>query len=267
MKNLLNKLKRGKRKSKPTNYIDCDLKKEEKAIIVPFSDIHLGSPEFNRELFEENLNWIYNTKNAYVIGNGDWVECATKGSVGAGVYEQVISLNEQIEQILDYFSPLAEEGRILGITNGNHEDRTHKESGIDISRMFAEQLSVPYFKNGGHFRFRVGRQNYTAYFTHGSSGARLPWTKIKQPLDLGRFISADIIAIGHVHDLQVHSQEKQKVDFRGNIVKKEEQFYILTGHYLNWENSYAQGKSLLPSKQGTPKIKLHSKDRNIRISI
>lgn len=241
--------KRDKR-SKPTNYISQNMKEGD--VLVPYSDIHWGSPHCNKELFFENLEKSWENKNSYLLFNGDMIEAATRSSIGAGIYEQKIHTGKQLEDIIEILKPFAEEGRIIGLTNGNHEDRIVQSTGVDVTKIMSKELGVPFYKHGGHFKFRVGDNNYHAYFTHGKSGSRLPHTKIKACLNLEDFVWADLYGIGHVHDLQHHAQEIQYIDNRSNNVKKKDIHYIICGHYLDWKNSYAQQASMAPSKQGTP---------------
>lgn len=254
-----------KRTAREVNLISTTLKGD-RPILLPFSDWHWGSPECNKPLLMENLQWAYENKNVYLNLVGDLVEASTRGSVGAGVYEQKKHTGSQMEEVLSMLEPFAKEKRIIGITNGNHEDRIYKMSGVDITRLMADKLDVPYFKNGGFFKIRVGKHNYHMYMTHGSSGASLPYTKIKKTLELSRFINVDLYANGHVHDTQVHTQQYFEIDNRSGQVVTRDRYYVITGHYLNWEG-YAQAKSLVPSKQGTPKIKLHGDEKMIRVSI
>ena len=253
------------RRAREVNYISKQLY-DERPIVLPISDVHWGSPECNKELFLENMQWAHEHKNVHLILNGDLLEASTRGSVGSGVYEQKANAGNQLEEMLAILKPFADEGRIIGITNGNHEDRIYNMSGVDITRVMANELKTPYFKNGGFFKIGVGKQNYHMYVTHGSSGATLPYTKIKKTLDLGRFIDVDLYASGHVHDNQVHSQEYLAIDNRRGGVIKKNRYFVITGHYLDWKG-YAQAKSLVPGKQGTPKIKLHKDEKMIRISV
>ena len=253
-----------KRKAREVNLISVTLN-DDRPIVLPFSDVHLGSPECNEEYFLENLQWAYDN-NTYLILNGDLLEASTRTSIGAGVYEQKKHAGSQLEDMIDMLMPFAKDKRILGITNGNHEDRIYQMSGVDITRVMAHELEVPYFRNGGFFKIKVGKYNYKMYFTHGSSGASLPYTKIKKTLDLARYINVDLYGNGHVHDEQVHTQEYMSIDTRANQVIKEIRYFVITGHYLNYEG-YAQQKGLVPSKQGTPKIKLHSEEKMIRVSL
>lgn len=261
-----------KRRYRSKNLIEKHIPySEHRPIICPFGDMHYGSNNFNKELFIENLEWAWDNKNVYIIGMGDWLEAATRYSVGAGVYDQKTPTGNQLNEIVDFFKPFADEGRLLGITNGNHEDRIYNATGVDVTRVMATMLHVPYFKNGGFFKIRVGDGRagiaYHIYATHGSSGATLPHTKIKRCLDLATFIDADIYLMGHVHDEQVLTQEYQCIDNRNKKILKRNKYFVLTGHYLEWTDSYAQMKSMRPSKQGTPKVKLGQDEFRVRISL
>ncbi len=253
------------RKSKPVNFVSYD--HDGTFHLWPFSDLHYGSPEFNKGLFHETLQRAWEDPDAVLILNGDLVEASTRTSIGSGVYDQKEAAQEQLEWVVDTFKPFSDQGRILGATNGNHEDRITKATGVDLTRTYAQMLQVPYFKNGGHFKLRAGDQNYHAYFTHGSSGAKLPHTKIKQALDLARFIDADLYGMGHVHELQAHTQEYRRVSNRNGAVEIVPKLFVLTGHYLDYENSYAQQMSMIPSRQGTPKLTLREGERDLRVTL
>lgn len=255
-----------KRKGRNKNLITSAFNNPE-LVIAPLGDIHLYSPECNLDLLHETVEELWQDKNIMIIGMGDWLECATRSSVGAGVYEQKKHAGDQLEEMMDMMQPFADEGRILGLTNGNHEDRIYKSTGVDVSRMMARMLDVPYFHNGGFFLIRNGVANYDFYATHGSSGARLPYTKPKQVMDLARFIGVDVYLYGHVHDLQVHTQEFMTINKRNKTIDHRDKYFIITGHYLNWMDGYAQAKNMIPSRQGTPLIHLGDEKRNIRVEL
>ena len=253
------------KRSRPTNYIYKEM--QEGDLLIPYSDVHWGSPHCNKNLFLNNLQKSWENKNSYLLFNGDMLEAATRSSIGAGVYEQKIHTGKQLEEMIDMLKPFANENRILGITNGNHEDRIVQATGVDITAIMAKELEVPFYKHGGHFRFKVGTQNYHAYFTHGKSGSRLPYTKIKACLNMAGITRSDLYGIGHVHDLQHHAQEYQYIDNRSNSVQKADAHFVICGHYLNWKNSYAQQASMVPSKQGTPLIEMKGEKKEIKITI
>lgn len=86
-------------------------------------------------------------------------------------------------------------------------------------------------------------------------------------LDLARFIGVDIYCMGHVHDLQVHTQEFMIINKNKKKIDHRNKYFILTGHYLNWQDGYAQQMNLIPSRQGSPLIDLYSDKRQIEVRL
>jgi len=255
---------------KPANYTYFKaevLDDEHKAIIVPFSDWHWGNVDCKEKELYDNLNWAYDKPNVYIITNGDLIEAKTRNRTGDGIFTQ-INPNKQIDFVLKYLKPFAKDKRLIAMVNGNHEDAITLETGVDITSLFAKDLNVPYLKNGGFFSVKADNELYKFYITHGSSGATLPYTKIKACLNLSTFIQGvDAYIMGHVHDKQDHTQDVYYVDSRTKQVKTKQIHYILSGHYLNYLNSYAQMKSMRPSATGTPKIKIKGDEHQIRVSL
>jgi len=249
-----------------THYTMPDLDEYNKGIIVPFSDIHLGNKYFKEKEFLENLEWAYDKSNVVLALNGDLIESKTRSRKGDGIFTQS-NPQSQMDKITTLFKPFADQGRIIAMTNGNHEDAITLETGIDITAIMAKQLKVPYLKNGGFFTVKAFKQSYDFYMTHGSSGATLPYTKSKACRDLSTFIEADVYLYGHVHAKEHATQEIYTIDHRKRIVDTKTRHFVLTGHYLDYVNSYAQMKSMRPSGTGTPKIKLGGLERQIRVSL
>ena len=254
---------------KPGNYVYYNNRftdDESKSILVPFSDVHYGNQYCKEKEFMDNLEWAYNKDNVILALNGDLVESKTRSRKGDGIFTQK-NPQKQLEWVVDLFKPFADEGRIIGMTNGNHEDAITLETGIDITSIMANKLGVPYLKNGGFYTIKNGNQSYDFYMTHGSSGATLPYTKSKACRDLSTFIEADAYLYGHVHAKEHATQEVYHIDKRKKGVDTKQLHFILTGHYLDYVNSYAQMKSMRPSGTGTPKIKMSGLEKQIRVSL
>lgn len=256
----------GQRKPSNYTYFSCDkLDSEHKVVIIPFSDLHLGNKYCKRDDLTKNLNWAYENPNCYLILNGDIIEAKTKSKKGDGVFTQM-DPEEQIDLALRLFKPFADQGRIIANINGNHEDAIKSDTGINVSSIMSKFWNVPYLHNGGFIDIKVGSQLYHFYATHGSSGATLPHTKSRSVRDLSTFIEGvDAYLYGHVHAMEDSTQDVFYPSEKS--VKTKSIHYILTGHYLNYFNSYAQAKSMRPSATGTPKIKLHGDEKMIRVSL
>jgi hypothetical protein len=131
--------------------------------------------------------------------------------------------------------------------------------------MACERLNVPYLGFSVMHKWRVGEQIYTAYSTHGSSGARLPHSKIKAALDLFRYAQTEIVLIGHLHSLN-HMTSTYFVTEGNNVVERE-RHAVITGSFLKYRGSYAEAKNLPPEKNGSPLISLYGNTHEIYVSL
>lgn len=234
------------------------------AEIVFIGDVHYGSKQCNVEKFEKILQYCLEN-NLYVFCMGDMIEASSRHSVGAGVYEQMTP-QKQIEDISEYLKPLADRSKIIGYLTGNHESRMTKELGIDISKLICKELKIPYLGYAGWSLFYVGGQSYSLYSTHGSSSATLKHTKLKAVLDVSKSFEADLVAMGHIHDIIIDSAEYQKVNKKRKTVDIRKSYVIVTGHYYNY-GGYVQEKGYSLSKLGSPKVKLFSDKFDIHVSV
>lgn len=224
------------------------------AEMILFSDLHYGAPNCMLDKAKEQLEYC-RQKGIYVYTNGDLTESATRYSIGDSVYHQ-LNPQDQMDFVVELLKPLAKDGLLLNIGGGNHEARIAKETGIDISKIMAKELGVPYTGDSIWSLFRVGKQNYSMYALHGSSGAKFSYTKLKSVIDVLHSFDADIVAQGHVHELMTDWYIKQCINLRNKTVEEKKMLVILTGGYLSYSESYASSKGLPITKTGSPKLEL-----------
>ena len=252
--------------TKPT--LDYKKFKEiDKVTIVPISDEHIGSKYYDEKEHRVILKWVLESPNTYIMLLGDELECSTRDSVGAGVYEQQEIIDQQVEHFINLYQPLADKGKILGMHPGNHELRLFKSSGLNLTKMLAKQLNVPYWGWGKLHYFRIGEQGYTIYTTHGSSGATMPHTKIKSALKLAGMADAEIYCMGHLHQLSHHVKNFYQINKRRKMVDEGQKHFIICGSLLSHWGSYGHVMSMEPGRRGYPKIKLHGDKHMIRVSL
>ena len=106
-----------------------------------FSDVHYGHKQSDKDLFLSNVERV-RKKKMPCADLGDLIENATRDSIGAGVYEQEDIAQEQLEEAVEIYKPLAEAGLIMSMQPGNHELRTHNKSGINLTRVIAKMLKA-----------------------------------------------------------------------------------------------------------------------------
>jgi len=241
------------------------------AKLIPLGDIHLGDSCCDLKLFEGTLEYIKKCKNCLVVGMGDYLNCATKSSVSDS-YVSRKPPQQEYEEMLEYLTPIKD--KLVGLLMGNHEQRIQRESGVNLVKTMCAELGIPYLGWGFFMKVKVGthqdhrkNKNYVFYATHGSSGSWTPEGKIRSVRRLSESFDADVYLMGHVHDVAVQSDERFFVDKRRRFVARKKTYYVLTGHFMNYQDSYAEMKAMKPSKKGVPKIKLFGDRWDVHVSV
>jgi hypothetical protein len=207
------------------------------------------------------------TNKIYVLGMGDYIECGTTSSVGDSVYRQKLNPQEQMEEVVRLFKPLAEAGLIIGLLSGNHERRLMKAVGLDIVKVICSELDVKYLGHSAFHIWRVGREVYTVFSTHGSSGARLPYSKIRAALDVFRYVDTELVLYGHVQSLDHHTTLYHRVNVNKKKIDEMKRHAVLTGSFMDYFDSYGEEKNLPPVKTGIARITLRGDKHEIHVSL
>lgn len=244
----------------------------DKISIVPVHDIHYGSLNCNKEKFRAFLDYILSTPDTYMIGLGDLIENATKTSVGMGVYEEEVHIDEQIEHMTALLEPLAKAGKILGLMPGNHEYRTSVLIRLDPMRLIAKRLSketgieVPFLGYQGFHKWLVGDQVYKAHTFHGRGSAGTPGGRInavRRQRDI--MLDADMYFMGHVHSIQHDMDSGYIIDDENDLLIQKKRHYIIGGSLLTYFEGYAEMMGLTPAPQGLVQVDLYKNEKKIII--
>lgn len=233
------------------------------AEVMFISDVHLGSPQCDKERFLNNIDYC-NRNGIYVMLGGDLLEVATRNSVGAGVYEQEGATQSQHEQMVEWLRSLASQGYILGAHTGNHEERTYKDSGVNITKAMCRELKIPYLGDACWSNFVVGKQTYSIYSLHGRSSSRFDGTALLAVERISTSFFADLVAHAHMHKCINSIVVMQKT--KHGLVTEHKKHLLVTGHYLKYDGGYGQALGMPISKLGSPKVKFYADKHDILIS-
>lgn len=233
--------------------------------IVPLADLHLGAAHANRKLMREYLNYILRTPDCYTIGLGDYVENATRNSVGMGMYAENFHFPRQMELVEEMLRPLVQAGKLLGLHTGNHEMRATLATGLDPAAVLAKQLRVPYLGYTAFHKWIVGETTYHVVTLHGRSTARSPAGRLNTLRSLRDIANADVYLMGHLHDRQVHQEVVYEIDDASDSVVSRTRYYIIVGGLLEWPGSYADMLALPPVMPGLVKISLAARTKDVNI--
>lgn len=236
-------------------------------IIVPITDVHLGSRHANIPYFKAFVDYILRTPNCVTILNGDLAETATKISVGAGMFEEEMAIPAQLQALYDILLPLAQAGKILGVGPGNHEERVYQMIGINPMELLAEKLGVPYFGYQGFFKLTVNDIVYTSSFYHGSGGGSTSASKSKAAEQMNRVVIADLYFSGHTHGRQYHKDVIYTFDTESEDLVPLVRTYVVGGSFLEYWGGYSEMKALAPSMTGAVRIELRPDVKDIRVFI
>ena len=261
--------------------IKIDLPRDlEQIEIHTFADEHLGDMGCDVKRLMQRIEYVKNTPNAYCILNGDIIDNATKTSVG-DVYSQTLNPMEQLTRAVEIFSPIAE--KCLCITHGNHEQRTMKNDGINLSALLAAQLGLHerYTPTSALLFVRLGELDdgrketngsgqrrkvcYSIYALHGSgSGGRKEGGKINRLADLASIIDADIYIHSHTHLPIIMKQAFYRIDVRNSTVGVVEKLFVNTASNLDYDGSYGEYGAFKPNSKETPVIYLSGRKKHSR---
>lgn len=244
------------------------------------SDLHIGAPTCDMKGIQAQADYIQHTENAYCILTGDIIDNATRASVG-DVYEGLSPL-EQMKTAAAIFNPIKD--KILGVTSGNHCDRSYKTDGVDPMYFLCAELGIQekYDQYGILLFIRFGRMHrgtreskdkktvrkmcYTVYATHGSGGGSTPGGKANRLRRLGELVNADVVIISHTHFPLCFKECTFEIDYPNSAVRTRETTYVNSGARLGW-GGYSERMSLKPSSGAQPRIVLDGRVHRIDVTV
>lgn len=240
--------------------------------IYTLADWHIGDKYCNISEIKDTLNYIKNTPNAYAILNGDLMNNATKQSV-SDCYAEEMKPQEQLQTLCDLIEPIKD--KVLFITQGNHEARTYKTDGIDLTAIMAKQLGIydKYARVGGVLFLRFGedrkhhrRMCYTFYITHGSGGGKKEGGKANGLCDLASIVDTDIYIHAHTHLPMVIKENFYRLDNKNSCVTEIEKLFVNSAATLSY-GGYGQQFKFKPANTTSPIIYLdgHKKRFSARL--
>ncbi len=242
------------------NHIDTRDRSKE---LVGIGDLHRGASNCDIKQFDEAIDYCKDS-GAWILLMGDLGESATRKSVGAGIYEQKLTPQEQLDDIVERLYPVR--NQIIGAHLGNHEYRLWKEVGMNFTKIMCDQLKIPYLGYSVNHVIKVGSERYIVFSTHGCSKAAMRHTKLKAVMDIARWNTADLYMYAHLHSLDYNYDIYQEYNSRNKVMDSHKRHYVITGAFLSYADSYAEMKLYQPEQNGFAKIKLFGDEHKIEVT-
>jgi predicted phosphodiesterase len=255
--------------------INVDLANDIKTLeLVCLSDTHIGDPFANEQALMKQIRYVEDTPNCYAILNGDLMNNGTKSSP-TDTYTEAMSPLEQMIKAVTLLKPIAD--KVLAITQGNHERRTAKESGVDIARLIARELHLEerYSEGMAYIFLRFGDWgggkhhqpvSYQILVTHGTGGGKTVGSKANRLADLVAIADADLYLYGHTHQSMAYREGFYRVNQQKNLVTLVDRLFVNSGAFLDW-GGYAEQAQFRPAIISTPHIFLDGTDRKMWVQM
>lgn len=218
-----------------TNY---KIRGNEKVYILPLSDLHIGSKQFNEDYFNyalDTIDTIKSDKRIYLCG--DLLESANK-QTGNAAFQTEMTLDDQIDYAISIFKPYKRD--IVFSCIGNHEARLVKEYDLDINKVIARALHIPY-GNQLMDTIYINQEPFTIYAAHGKGSSAHMHTAQSKMIRDTQHLQADLFLNGHNHRCAYFTTPNLTCGPDGLDLKRKH--YAFTGSFLRY-NGYASAMQL-----------------------
>jgi len=203
--------------------------------IVPLFDVHYGSTGHREGKFQKYLRWIAETPGLYVILGGDLMDNALDDGRGM-CYDQDIPPQSQLDDMTEMLAPIAH--RVLTMFPGNHEWRTYKKTGIDISKILADRLDIPYHTGPVLLSILAGEHKFTIDARHGFSRPGTKGGQLNAAMKPMKWMDADFFLSGHTHEALVSEDTVIRENAQDGSIAFVPRWTVITQSFMGWLETY-----------------------------
>lgn len=225
-----------------------------KLVIAPLFDLHYGHETHNFEKLMSYINWIKESPNVYAILGGDLMENAVDDGRGM-TYDQSEKPMTQLDRLTELLAPIAH--KVLVSVPGNHEARTEKKTGIDVAKVLADRLGIPYFSGPVTMSVMANTYKWSFYIFHGFGNSQTKGGKMNiasRPKGWTGLIH--FFVSGHTHDCIAESETAIVEDPLNCRLMFLKQWTVVAQAFLGWYNTYGYKAGYKPPSQGGVSMEL-----------
>jgi len=236
----------------------------ESVLLAPLYDVHLGHARHDAERFARHMKWMQDTPNVLSWGGGDLIDNSSKLSVGSGVYEQVLTPQDQVVSSIVSLAGITH--KMMFDVPGNHEDRT-EIMGISVSSFMSMVLEIPHFNDYCFCTIKWRGNNFRLIAHHGSGAAQTAGAQrnaARKALAWARVF--DLVWTGHLHNPLVDMIYQTDFDQTTGRIFERNGVVLISPSYLKYFGTYAAKKQYSPGSRGLAVAELRE-DGRIDVSV
>lgn len=223
--------------------------------LYDLGDVHIGNKTCDHDLLDKVIDKIDGDPQAAWFTTGDVLECAIEGSK-SDTYS-AMSVDEEYSSALEKLGRIKRKG--LWMIPGNHEARITKRVGIDVGKNLARELGIDYYESTARVNVTCGRASYFIASTHGKGSGRGRGAATESLNRFGKLYPGfDIYVQGHTHKHIAFHNTAPVLNRKLNLFFYKKQTLVCTGHFMQYEGSYAQTMDLEPMPEGAAVINLRA---------
>jgi len=215
--------------------------------VVPLFDVHYGANGHRGRKFQKYLKWITETPGLYVILGGDLMDNALDDGRGMS-YDQIINPQTQLDDMTEMLAPIAH--RCLTMFPGNHEWRTYNKTGIDISKILADRLDIPYHTGPVLLSILAGDHKFTIDARHGFSRPSTKGGQLNSAMKPMKWMDADFFLSGHTHEALVSEDTVIRENAADASLTFKPRWTVITQSFMGWLETYGYRKGYGPVAGG-----------------
>ena len=247
--------------------------------IKPIADVHMGNNHCDIKAFKKYLD--DRDEHTYFLGLGDLHDSIITKDIKRYSKEDDATdgsdiIDQQIRMMTAFLKPIADEGRLIGLADGNHENAILKYHGTHPTKRQCEALNVPYLGYSGMIRLllreKTGRgRKVMIFYHHGyGGGSRTQGADLTKYSKHAAQYDADIYLYGHVHRKQ--SDEISRLGASGEKWLNRPRHLAICGTYLRTLSrttfaTYAEIAGYPPTAIGGVVCNIKPVDRWVKIWI
>lgn len=225
--------------------------------LIPIGDTHIGSSVCDIDEIKRAIAYVKEKEGRYVILHGDFIDNGIPGSK-TDTLNQTMRMQDQIDLAVKLLEPIKD--RILCILDGNHEERTKRVAGVDVTSFMAFRLGVEdiyssgtgvvmldlKFGKGLRSGVKTASHHFTVAVAHGAKSGVTVASAANGLEGLQKIIvNADLYILGHTHKILNFIKEVYFINSIGFLEAKV-QYYVNSTAFLKY-GDYGKDKLYPPT--------------------